>query len=70
MTKKAYIRQTRPPIFYNAGFCQQHEDFIHVTVIHYNTKIFKKKFKLLLIYVFNTKLMDNLRITNTLINIR
>lgn len=44
--KKAYIRQTRPPIFDNAGFCQQHEDFIHVTNIHYNTKNFKKKFKL------------------------
>lgn len=41
--KKAYIRQTRPPIFDNAGFCQQHEDFIHVTDIHYNTKNFKKK---------------------------
>ena len=40
--KKAYIRQTRPPIFDNAGFCQQHEDFIHVTTRHYITNIVEK----------------------------
>ena len=40
--KKAYIRQTRPPIFDNAGFCQQHEDFIHVIIQYYIMKIFEK----------------------------